>query len=103
MKRFLERYHDRMEGILSGFERVVFRGSLTSINYPAALQAWLNSQGIVLQDCQGKFKELSKEIKEGGQALAEQQKRSYRYIWWPKESKEDWARSIQEKDKREAY
>jgi hypothetical protein len=71
MKRFLERYDDRIEGILSGFDRVVFRGSLTSIDYPAALQAWLNSQGILLQDCKGKFKELSKEIKEGGKALAE--------------------------------
>jgi hypothetical protein len=76
-------YDDRIEGILSGFDRVVFRGSLTSINYPAALQVWLNSQGILLQDCKGKFKELSKEIKEGGKALAEQQKRPYRYIWSP--------------------
>ena len=99
MKRFLERYDDRIEGILSGFDRVVFRGWLTSINYPAALQAWLNSQGILLKDCKGKFKELSEEIKEGGQALAEQQKRPYRYICSPKESKEEWARSIQEKDK----
>ena len=45
MKRFLERYDDRIEGILSGFDRVVFRGSLTSINYPAALQAGSTARG----------------------------------------------------------
>ena len=33
MQRFLERHQDRIVGVLSGFDRLLFRGTLRSISY----------------------------------------------------------------------
>ena len=33
MPQFTEKYRDQMVGILSGFDRLVFRGSLRRLNY----------------------------------------------------------------------
>ena len=41
MERFIERHHDRVIGVLSGFDRMLFRGSLRSISYTNALAKWL--------------------------------------------------------------
>ena len=33
MQRFIEKYRERINGALSGFDRLVFRGSLRRLNY----------------------------------------------------------------------
>jgi hypothetical protein len=40
MKRFLERHHGRVTGTLSGFDRVLFRGTLRSIAYVSGLEVF---------------------------------------------------------------
>lgn len=36
MERFVERHKDRIVGVLTGFDRVLFRGTLRSISYLTA-------------------------------------------------------------------
>ncbi len=33
MQQFSEKYRERITGVLSGFDRLVFRGSLRRLNY----------------------------------------------------------------------
>ena len=41
MERFVTRHQGRIAGILSGFDRMIFRGTLRSLSYPAGLEAFL--------------------------------------------------------------
>ena len=50
MKRFLERHRDRITGTLSGFDRMLFRGTLRSITHVKGLQIFLSSQHVLLKD-----------------------------------------------------
>jgi hypothetical protein len=47
MERFLERHRDRILGVLSGFDRVLFRGTLKSISYVSGLEIFLSSQHVL--------------------------------------------------------
>lgn len=38
MKEFIPTYDDAISGVLSGFDRMVFRGTLRQIAYPLGLQ-----------------------------------------------------------------
>jgi hypothetical protein len=49
MKRFLKRHSDRITGTLSGFDRVLFRGTLRSIAYVSGLEVFLYSQHVLFK------------------------------------------------------
>ena len=50
MERFLERHQSRVMGVLTGFDRVLFRGTLRSISYLDGLQGFLKYHGILYKD-----------------------------------------------------
>jgi len=39
--RFIQRFQDKITGVLSGFDRLVIRGSLLAIVTPAGMKNWL--------------------------------------------------------------
>jgi len=41
MHEFTAKYADRIQGVLSGFDRLVFRGSLRKIAYPFGMSGYL--------------------------------------------------------------
>ena len=49
MQEFIARHRDRIDGTLSGFDRLVFRGTLRSIACPDGMQSYLPSNGILLK------------------------------------------------------
>jgi hypothetical protein len=98
MERFLQRHTDRITGVLSGFDRILFRGTLRSLSYVTGLEAFLGSQRISYKDF-GKFAErLSVAIKDQAEVIAQRHQRPLRYLESAQESKEDIARAIMEKD-----
>jgi len=98
MERFLKRHEGRITGIISGFDRILFRGSLRSISYGKGIQAWLACQGILMKDFASYAIRLSERIKEHAQEFAHSQGRPYQHVFSPKVSKEDIARAIIQKD-----
>ena len=98
MERFLNRHQDRIKGIISGFDRILFRGSLRSICYSKGIQAWLASQGILMKDFRSYAIGLSERIKEHAQEFAHSRGRPYQHVFSPKLSKEDIAREIIRRD-----
>jgi hypothetical protein len=98
MKRFVKRHESRIVGMIAGFDRVLFRGTLRSICYPEGLNWFLCRQGVLLKDF-GKFSlKLSRQVKVQAQAIAEQEGRPFRYVASTKQSKEKLAQQIMEKD-----
>jgi hypothetical protein len=98
MERFLERHKDRVVGVLSGFDRVLFRGSLRSISYLSGMNKFLSSHGVLYKDF-GRFAErLSTRLKDRGKELAEKAGRPWLYLQSPSASKEEIARGIMERD-----
>ena len=98
MERFLKRHEGRIKGIIAGFDRILFKGSLRSISSARMMRIYLFSQHIRYRDF-GKWAEmLSDRIKQHAKAYAEEQSRPYQYLPSPSISKQDVARSIAEKD-----
>ena len=99
MERFLNQHKDRIKGIISGFDRILFRGTLRSISYSKGIQAWLGSQNILMKDFGSHATAISEQIKKHAQQYAESNGRPYQYVYSPHASKEDIAREIIKKDK----
>lgn len=99
MERFLKRHEGRIKGIIAGFDRILFKGSLRSISSRRMMQIYLFSQHILYKDFGNWAKKLSDRIKEHAKAYAEEHNRPYQYLQSPNISKEDVARQIAQKDK----
>jgi hypothetical protein len=50
MNAFVQRFGDKILGVLSGFDRVRFRGSLRMLASVGGTGAWLHAKGILLKD-----------------------------------------------------
>lgn len=98
MKSFIVRHRDVVTGVLSGFDRLRFRGVLRWLCYADGLGKGLNAMGVRLVDfgefCTG----LSKRIRETAQRIADEAGRPREYLASPAESKEARAREIAARD-----
>lgn len=94
MERFLKRHEDRIKGIISGFDRILFKGTFRSICYSSGLEKWLASQRVLQKDFGTFSKELSSHIVDKAKEQAEKKGRIYQHLNSSKESKEDVARRI---------
>jgi hypothetical protein len=98
MKRFLERHRDRITGTLSGFDRMLFRGSLRSITYVKGLEIFLYSQRVLMKDFSSYVIRLSERLVEHAKQLASAAGRPYVYLPSSKASKEELALQVAERD-----
>jgi len=96
MERFVQRRQSRITGVLSGFDRLLFRGSLRSISYRNGMDIFLSSQ-CVLHKNFGPFAErISGRLKEHAQALTRKQRRPFRYPASPKRTSlaKSWRKTV---------
>jgi hypothetical protein len=99
MERFVARYQDRIAGILTGFDRMLFRGTLRSISYPKGAEIWLSSRHVLLKDFAVYAQGLTARVKaHATQVAAEAGGRPIEYLESSHLSKEDRARAIQQRD-----
>jgi hypothetical protein len=94
MERFLKRYHDQITGVLSGPDRVLFRGVLRSISYASGLEIFLSSVHVLHKDFATYAAAVSEPLRRHAQQWAERHQRPYQYVESSRASKEDIARSI---------
>ena len=99
MERFLERHHSRIIGVLSGFDRILFRGTLRSISYRDGFDRFLSYHGILYKDFAPFVDGLSQTVKSHVQALVEESGRPYIYLESSTRSKEKIAQTIIDRDK----
>lgn len=94
LEQFIKRYGDRVTGVLSGFDRVLFRGTLRSLSRAEGLLSWLNWKRVLLKDFRALAEAASARLREHARQLAEKAGRPYRYLRSPKESKEKIAQAM---------
>lgn len=98
MESFLERHRDRIIGVLSGFDRIIFRGTLRSISYLEGLDRFLQYHSILYKDF-GRFAQgLSQELKDHVSQVVEQSGRPYVYVESSSQAKDKIAEGIAGRD-----
>jgi hypothetical protein len=98
MEQFIQQYQKDIIGHLSGFDRLVLRGTLRALAVKSGMLNYLWHVGVLLKDF-GKFvQEKSAQLKAASYAEAQRRKRPILYLSSPKESKEEIARGIAQKD-----
>ncbi|HEY6119333.1 MAG TPA: hypothetical protein VIV66_05200 [Pyrinomonadaceae bacterium] len=98
MERFLTRHKDRIVGTITGFDRMLFRGTLRCLSHPRGMGVFLSSQHVLLKDYGQFVQRLSQEICEHAKNFAAEQGRRYQYLPSSSLSKEKLAREFMEKD-----
>jgi hypothetical protein len=98
MDAFLQRHRDQIVGVLSGCDRVLFRGTLRSISYLDGMERLLASHRIRYVEFGAFVERVSDRLKQHAHALAEKQRRPFIYLSSAAVSKEDYAHDIMERD-----
>jgi hypothetical protein len=94
MERFLQRHGSRIQGSISGFDRVLFRGVLRSISYAQGLDWFMGSQRVGFKDFQGFVEKFSAGIKRRARQIAEQAGRPFLYVSSGKRNKQALVREL---------
>lgn len=63
MKSFIQRHGGKILGVLSGFDRMRFRGSFTPLTTVGGVLTWLSQAGVLLKDFAGFAQDLTKRIR----------------------------------------
>jgi hypothetical protein len=98
MQSFMERHQDKIKGVLSGLDRIRFRGTLRSIAHPWGLKHYLLAAGIYLKDFKEYVLGLSRKVIQATTRLADEAHRPLQYLPQSTTSKEDRARAIAQRD-----
>lgn len=98
MENFLTRHAKYISGVLSGFDRVLFRGTLRSISYVEGMRTFLEVHHVLLKDFGAFVEEQSEHIKEHSKAFARRHGRPYEYLKSSSISKEKVAKQIMQED-----
>jgi hypothetical protein len=94
MKEFIARFGDRILGVLSGFDRVVLRGTLRAIVYAQGMEAYLEQNHVLLKDFAQHVCEVSRQLKQASLAAAEKRGRTVKYLASSTVSKEETALAL---------
>src|ERR1051325_2776450 len=94
MHRFTEKYADRLAGVLSGCDRIVFRGTLRRLAYLSGLKDYLWERKVLLKDFGAHAQAVSERVKEACLAPAKAQGVPIRYLASAETSKEEVARQF---------
>ncbi len=98
MDTFIQQYEKEIIGHLSGFDRLVLRGTLRALAVKGGMLSYLWNVGVRLKDF-GKFsQEKSEQLKAASCKQAKREGRPVLYLASPKTDKEEMAREIARKE-----
>lgn len=94
MEEFLSKHADVVIGTLSGFDRLVFRGTLRLLAHCGGMMRYLWAAGVLLKDFAAHAEGLTRRLKETSEGRARQTGRPIRYLSSSAPRKEQIAREI---------
>ena len=94
MHRFTTKYADRLAGVLSGFDRLLFRGTLRRLSFVDGLRDYLSAHGVLLKEFGAHAQSVSNRVKEGCLTAAKACDLPVRYLPSAATSKEEVAKTI---------
>jgi len=95
---FVAAHEADVMGVLEGWDRVVFRGTLRSISYPQGMGAFAGSLKVLYKDYSAFAQGLSDRLKRHAREVARRAGRPFEYVASPSACKERIARRIAERD-----
>ena len=95
---FLNKFGPHVTGILSGFDRLRFRGTLRMLFDPAKMELYLSVCGVLIKEFKTFAEGLTQRVKAAAYQAAHTAGRPVRYLAQPNVSKEDLARQIARED-----
>ena len=98
MEQFLSKHADAVIGTLSGFDRLVFRGTLRMLAHRSGMRGYLWAVQVLLKDFASHAQALTRQLREASEALARRTARPIHYLASSAASKEDIARKIARAD-----
>jgi len=99
MKTFLQKHAASVIGVLSGFDRLVFRGTLRNMAFAAGLSRYLSLNHVLLKNAGAHFEAVSEEVKAAAVRPAERQGRPVIYLPSAQTRKENLAREVAARDR----
>jgi hypothetical protein len=98
MERFIQRFGEKIIGVLNGFDRLVFRGTLRSIAYPFGMKGFLWHKQVKLKDFGSYVQKVTHAVKEASCRAAEENRRPVQYLGQSRIDKAEMAEMIRQKD-----
>lgn len=98
MNDFLQRHAGRVIGCLSGFDRLLFRGTIRLLANASGLMSYLWAARVLLKDFGEWSAALTAQVRAASEGVMRQAGRPVVYLSDPSASKEDLARSIAGRD-----
>jgi len=98
MHEFIAKHQDKIAGTLSGFDRLVLRGTLRSITFVDGLRHYLHANDVLLKDFGSHVERVSRQLKEASENEANELGRPVKYLNSSQVSKEEIAREILARD-----
>lgn len=80
MKRFIQRFSDKVIGTLSGFDRVVIRGSIRSISMHSGMREFLYQNGVLLKEFGAYSQKVTNELRRRCHQISERKDRPFIYV-----------------------
>lgn len=94
MNQFLQRHADRVTGVLHGFDRLRFRGTLRPLAHTGGMMEFLWSSQVLLKDFGKYVLDVSQQVRQAVVNLAERAGRPVKYLASSSTNKEEQARKI---------
>jgi len=98
VKTFIQKHEKDVMGSLSGFDRLVFRGTLRRLSFGEGMASYLSFAGVLLKDFANFVLQVTTRLKEASLDLARRTLRPLKYLPSSQVSKEDLAREIAAKE-----
>ena len=94
MNEFTARYAEQIQGVLSGFDRLVFRGNMRCLCGIPGMEQYLATHRVLYKDFGSHVERVSGMVKEAALERAQRERRPVRYVGSTRTSKEEVARQI---------
>jgi hypothetical protein len=88
MKAFVQRHASQIEGVVSGFDRLRFRGTVRLLACWTGMQAFLSHQSVLLKEFSAWAEQLTRRLCEGVEQVAARAGRRIEYLHSSRQSKE---------------
>ena len=94
MEGFVARHAEQVIGTLSGFDRLVFRGTLRMLAHRGGLMTYLSQVGVLMKEFGEHAQSLTGQLRDASTELARRIARPVQYLASAAASKEEIARRI---------
>ena len=98
MEKFLERYQSKITGVISTFDRMIFKGHILAFFQKGQRHGYLFQEKVLFKDFKKYAQKTSERVKEHMEEIARKEARPVIYLESSRMSKEDIARKIQGED-----